>query len=113
MAETIVFWDFSGCPVPEGLPVNNVVSNIVTLLRCVMSWGISISHSLCDTQGTKEERLKKVFVDFMGKAIIGHRQPLNLVLIMEDISEHPEILHALEFCKGRKNINILLSPATS
>ncbi|CAN6859308.1 unnamed protein product [Brassica oleracea] len=51
--------------------------------------------------GTKEERRKKIFVDFMGKAI-GHRQPLNLVLIMEDISEYPEILHALEFCKGRK-----------
>ncbi|CAF1921399.1 unnamed protein product [Brassica rapa] len=129
MAETILFWDFSGCPVPEGLPVNNAVSNIEYSIRVTGCRNLMMSRSffvycdafkMCDVlgniyfpfpmrhAGTKEERRKKVFVDFMGKAI-GHRQPLNLVVIMEDISEHPEILHALEFCKGRKNINILLS----
>ncbi|KAF2563349.1 hypothetical protein F2Q70_00018844 [Brassica cretica] len=83
----------SGCPVPEGLPVNNAVSNIEYSIRVTGCRNLMMSRSffvycdafkMCDVlgniyfpfpmrhAGTKEERRKKIFVDFMGKAI-GHR----------------------------------------
>lgn len=83
----------SGCPVPEGLPINNAVSNIEYSIRVTGCRNLMMSRSffvycdafkMCDVlgniyfpfpmrhAGTKEKRRKKIFVDFMGKAI-GHR----------------------------------------
>ncbi|KAL0725310.1 hypothetical protein Bca4012_039909 [Brassica carinata] len=140
MGETIVFWDLSGCPVPEGLHVHNAVSNIEYSLRATGCRNL-MSRSFfayCDVSkihevlgniyfpypmrhaGIKEERRKKIFVDFMGKAIghpteenrrkkifvdfmcmaVGHLDSLNLLLIMEDISGRQEFLHAFRYQRG-------------
>ncbi|KAF2600191.1 hypothetical protein F2Q68_00012466 [Brassica cretica] len=77
----------------EGLPINNAVSNIEYSIRVTGCRNLMMSRSffvycdafkMCDVlgniyfpfpmrhAGTKEERRKKIFVDFMGKAI-GHR----------------------------------------
>ncbi|CAH8306526.1 unnamed protein product [Eruca vesicaria subsp. sativa] len=126
-AETIIFWDISGCPPPLGHNVLHTVANIADALND-MGYGNLTFNSIrlycdvfkmaddvhCDTiipmlhGSTEEDRRKKIFVDFICKAIC-HLDSLNLVLIMEDISRHPEFLHAFKFFKGRKNIKILLS----
>ncbi|KAG2325414.1 hypothetical protein Bca52824_008142 [Brassica carinata] len=113
MGETIVFWDLSGCPVPEGLHVHNAVSNIEYSLRATGCRNL-MSRSFfayCDVSkihevlgniyfpypmrhaATEENRRKKIFVDFMCMAV-GHLDSLNLLLIMEDISGRQEFLHA-------------------
>ncbi|CAL9246651.1 unnamed protein product [Arabidopsis halleri] len=124
-AKTIVFWQFEECPIPipDDIISDEVEANISSAIRDMGYYGPVTMRAYGDIYklqreccgflifyATSETTQDKILVDLLGQAVFWPRDsPINLMLIVGDISRHAGLLNAIDTLVAHGNFNIILS----
>ncbi|CAA7030516.1 unnamed protein product [Microthlaspi erraticum] len=128
-APTIVFWDTVACPIPEGLDAETVVKNISTALyeegyinlQKIKAYGdvfemveesggfATVGLPMCHVPKESEGAcLTNILIDSLYEGIRRDLN-LNLMLIVDDISELRQFKYPFVFLHKADNLNFLLA----
>ncbi|CAE6076524.1 unnamed protein product [Arabidopsis arenosa] len=122
-AKTIVFWQFEECPIPDDIISDEVEANISSAIRDMGYYGpltvraygdiYKLQRECCGFlifYATSETTQDKILVDLLGQAVFRSRDsPLNLMLILGDISRHAGLLRAIRVLVSHGNFNVILT----
>ncbi|CAL9213778.1 unnamed protein product [Arabidopsis halleri] len=121
--KTIVFWQFEECPIPDDIISDEVEANILSAIRDMGYYGPVTVRAYGDIyklqrefsgfhifHATSETTQDKILVDLLAQAVFRPRSsPLNLMLILGDISRHTGLLNAIGSLVAHGNFNVILS----
>ncbi|XP_010491601.1 PREDICTED: uncharacterized protein LOC104769152 [Camelina sativa] len=124
-SSTVVIWDLEECPIPEGLDASDVCRNVneslhqgegYVLIRAYFDFfkfigeiGSSTVQVIHVPSEAKEERRKKILVELLAFVAKFYYTPVNIMLVVGDISEHHQFRRALIFLKNQNFHNVFLA----
>ncbi|CAH8308684.1 unnamed protein product [Eruca vesicaria subsp. sativa] len=128
-AETIAFWDINACPMPDGLDARDLSESVHhTLLNmdyyskvCLRLYGDIDMDKIGYTDNTlrfcgmpRTTILEQILVDLYGGSVSNRGTPLNMVLIVGDISKDIRaVINAFSLLPKRGWVNILVCQSSA
>ncbi|KAF2565564.1 hypothetical protein F2Q70_00026964 [Brassica cretica] len=124
-AKTIAFWDINACQMPVGLDARDISASVNRTLMnmnyygklCLRLYGDSDMDKLVPTNHTFDlcglphtTILEQILVDLYGDTLFNRGTPINMLLIVGDLSKDKAILDAFSLLPKRGWVNVLVCP---
>ena len=122
-AKTIVFWDINACQIPNGLGGRDIGPSVSQTLAKMNYFGdvsLRLYGAYVDKIGNSTDQtyrfcgmphttiLEQILVDIYGVSVFNCGTPLNILLIVGDLSKDEAIIKAFSVLPERKLVNVLL-----
>ncbi|CAA7057724.1 unnamed protein product [Microthlaspi erraticum] len=108
-AETGVFWDLDGCPIPDGLSPLSISANIKLALENIGYTGNMSIVAYSVEKQSQEQEVEFGSAQIMLIQELEHRyEPTNVMVISDNLSPKADLVSGLVILKEKEN-NILLA----